>query len=370
MGRTLRRVLDNGSGPSAARLTSLYALLVAANIIVWIWAWALFSAQPALFGAAVLAYTFGLRHAIDADHIAAIDNVVRKLMQEGKRPFAVGFYFSLGHSTVVILAVVVIALTASALQQQFASFRSMGGTIGTAVSASFLLTIGLANLFILRSVWRTFNRVQSGEELRLDHPDLFATGQGVLSRIFEPMLRAVSSPWRMYPLGFLFGLGFDTATEISLLSISATQAVEGLSLCSILVFPALFTAGMALVDTADSILMVGAYGWAFINPVRKLWYNLTITAASVAIAVFIGGVEAGSLIADKLGLTGGFWSALTELNKSLANTGYFVIGLFIASWVLSAAIYQLKGYDHLPISSRHTPLLQIGGETRQRSSEG
>jgi nickel/cobalt transporter (NiCoT) family protein len=200
---------------------SLYALLVAANIAAWIWAWTLFANQPTLFGAAVLAYTFGLRHAIDADHIAAIDNVVRKLMQEGKQPFAVGFYFSLGHSTVVVLAVVVIALTATAIQDQFASFMSVGGTIGTSVSAAFLLTIGVANLFILRSVWRTFSRVQGAEDLRLDHPDLFATGQGVLSRVFGPMLRAVSSPWRMYPLGFLFGLGFDTATEISLLSISA-----------------------------------------------------------------------------------------------------------------------------------------------------
>lgn len=354
MRSSLRRAAAGGLSLRRGGVTALFVVLIAANGLAWLWAWALFAHAPALFGAAILAYTFGVRHAVDADHIAAIDNVVRKFMQEGRRPHAVGFYFSLGHSSVVILAVLVIALAAQSLTQEFSSFKAWGGTIGTAVSAFFLLAIGAANLLILKSTWRTFHQIRRGDGAG-DADAFAATVFGPLTRLFGPAFRAISKPWHMYPLGFLFGLGFDTATEISLLSVSATHALDGLSLWSILVFPALFASGMALVDTADSAMMAGAYGWAFINPLRKLWYNLTITAASVAIAVFIGGVEAAGLIADKLGLEGGIWGAVATLNDGLANTGFIVIGLFAASWVLSAAIYRWSGYDRPALSPAPAP---------------
>jgi high-affinity nickel-transport protein len=339
-----------------AKIAAIYTLLIAANIGAWAWAWVAFAGHPALLGTAFLAYMFGLRHAFDADHIAAIDNVVRKLMQDGKAPHSVGFFFSLGHSSIVILASIVIAATATAMQSQFESFHSIGGVIGTAVSALFLLAIGLANLFILKGIWSAFARARRGERIVDEDLDALLAGRGLLARVFRPLFRVVSRSWHMYPIGFLFGLGFDTATEIGLLGISATQAAQaashgGMSFWSILVFPALFTAGMSLLDTTDSVLMTRAYGWAFVNPVRKLWYNLTITVASVAVAVFIGGIEALGLIGDKLGLDGGFWGFIEAINGNLANFGYAVVGIFIASWVISTLIYRAKGYDSL--QARH-----------------
>ena len=292
---------------------------------------------------------FGLRHAFDADHIAAIDNVVRKLMQEGKAPYSVGFFFSLGHSTIVVLASVAIAATAAALQGRLTAFHDIGGIIGTAISAFFLLAIGLANLLILRGIWSAFTRARRGERIVDEDLDALLAGRGLIARIFRPLFRVVSRSWHMYPIGFLFGLGFDTATEIGLLGISAAQAAEGMSFWTILVFPTLFTAGMSLMDTTDSVLMTRAYGWAFVNPIRKLWYNLTITAASVIVALFIGGIEALGLIADELGLEGGFWSAIERLNDSLTNFGFVVVGIFIASWLVSSLVYRAKGYDRLQV---------------------
>ena len=326
-----------------------YTVLIAANIAAWAAALIAFADRPVLLSTAFLAYTFGLRHAFDADHIAAIDNVVRKLMQEGKRPFATGFFFSLGHSTVVILASVVIAASAAAMKDSLDQVHDLGGVIGTTVSAVFLLIIGIANLFILRGVWAAFTRVRRGGRIVEEDLDALLAGRGLMARVFRPLFGAVSRSWHMYPLGFLFGLGFDTATEIGLLSISATQAGQGLSFWTILIFPALFTAGMSLMDTTDSVLMTGAYGWAFVNPIRKLWYNLTMTAASVAIALFIGGLEALSLLADKLGLEGSLWNAVRGLNENLGNVGFAVVGIFVASWIASVAIYRAKGYDNLVV---------------------
>ncbi|HUL05180.1 MAG TPA: HoxN/HupN/NixA family nickel/cobalt transporter [Candidatus Acidoferrum sp.] len=326
-----------------------YAFLIAANIAAWIWAWVAFADRPVLLGTAFLAYVFGLRHAFDADHIAAIDNVVRKLMQGGKAPYSAGFFFSLGHSTIVALASIVIAATAAAMQGRLDEFHDIGGVIGTSVSALFLLVIGVANLLILKGIWSAFARARRGEKIADEDLDALLAGRGLFARIFRPLFRVVSRSWHMYPIGFLFGLGFDTATEIGLLGISATQAAQGMSFWAILVFPALFTAGMSLMDTTDSVLMTGAYGWAFVNPIRKLWYNLTITAASVVVALLIGGLEAFGLIGDKLGLEGGFWNVVGDLNDNLANFGYAVVGIFIVSWIISTAIYRAKGYDSLRI---------------------
>ncbi len=339
---------DDRSAQAKAKVAAAYGFLVAANLAAWAWAWTIFSARPTLIGTAFLAYLFGLRHAVDADHIAAIDNVVRKLMQEGKHPFSAGFFFSLGHSTIVVLASLAIAATAAAMQGRLSAFQGLGGTIGTAVSALFLLVIGVANLLILKGIWAAFCSARRGGRVADQELEALLAARGLLARIFRPVLRLVGRSWHMYPIGFLFGLGFDTATEIGLLGISASEAARGLSVWSILVFPALFTAGMSLVDTTDSALMVGAYGWAFVNPIRKLWYNLTITAASVVVAVFIGGVEALGLIGDKLGLSGGFWSVVGSLNDDLTNFGLAVVGVFVASWLVSTTIYRAKGYDNLP----------------------
>jgi len=303
-----------------------------------------------LLGTALLAYSFGARHAVDADHIAAIDNVTRKLMQQGQRPVGVGFFFSLGHSTVVALASAGIALAAAALQTRFADWREVGGLVGTGVSAGFLFLIALLNLVVLLQLYRTFRQVRRGGRYVEEELDLFLSQRGFLGRIFRPLFRLIGASWQMYPLGFLFGLGFDTATEIGLLGISAAEAAHGLSLWSILVFPALFTAGMSLIDTTDGVLMLGAYGWAFMKPMRKLYYNLTITFVSVLAALVVGGVEALGLVADHLNPEGGFWRAIAALNRNFGSLGFLIIALFIASWLVSMLVYRLKRYDEIEVT--------------------
>jgi nickel/cobalt transporter (NiCoT) family protein len=334
------------------RLFGAFAGLSAANLAVWVWTIAAFHGYPVLLGTALLAYSFGLRHAVDADHIAAIDNVARKLMQSARNSDLIGLYFSLGHSTVVILASLGIALGAGALNAHFPAARTAGGLIGTTVSAFFLFAIAIANLFILNGVYRAFQRVRSSG--RLDPADLnLLCARGVLSGIFRPIFGLIRASWHMYPLGILFGLGFDTATEIGVLGISAAEAAKGLSMWALLIFPALFTAGMALIDTLDSVLMSRAYGWAFVNPVRKLYYNLTLTAVSVLVAMLVGAVEALGLVADALSLKGSFWDAVTALNRHFGIIGYLIIGLFALSWIVSVAVYRLKGFDQLAVEPSH-----------------
>jgi high-affinity nickel-transport protein len=332
------------------KICGIYVLLVAANFAAWGWALYAFHDYPILLGTALLAYSFGLRHAVDADHIAAIDNVTRKLMQQGKRPVGVGLYFSLGHSTVVVLASAAIAATASALQGGLSGFKEVGGIIGTSVSALFLLAIAVANLVVLVGVYRTFQAARRGERVIDDDLNALLAQRGLLGRLFRPLFRLIGKSWHMYPLGFLFGLGFDTATEIGVLGISAAQASSGLPIWSILVFPALFTAGMALVDTTDSVLMLAAYGWAFVKPIRKLYYNMTITFVSVVVALVIGGIEALGLIADQLRLEGSFWKFVNVLNDNFGSLGYLIIGIFAVSWVASMLLYRLMGYDEMEVT--------------------
>jgi len=345
------RIFARGTDNLCSRVIGIYGVLIAFNLLAWLWALAVFHDHPVLLGTALLAYSFGLRHAVDADHIAAIDNVTRKLMQDGKRPVAVGFFFSLGHSSVVVLASAVVAATALAFKQEFDSLHQVGGVIGTLVSAFFLLAIALMNIVILSGVYRTFQRVKAGGRYVEEDLNALLAGRGFLSRLFRPLFAMIRSSWQMYPLGLLFGLGFDTATEIGLLGISAAEASRGLSVWSILVFPALFTAGMSLVDTTDSILMLGAYGWAFVKPIRKLFYNMTITAVSVVVALLVGGIEALGLLSDKLNLQGGFWGFIGELNDNFGAIGYLIIGVFAASWLISTIIYRLKRYDEIEVQS-------------------
>jgi nickel/cobalt transporter (NiCoT) family protein len=343
----LRMLFDDSCAHVRARMIGISGILFAFNAVSWLWAAVAFHGYAPLLGTALLAYSLGLRHAVDADHIAAIDNVTRKLMQEGKRPVAVGFMFSLGHSTVVVLGATAIAGTAIALQHRLDGFRNIGGVIGTLVSALFLFAIAIVNLVVLRSVYETFARVRRGEPYVEEDFNMLLANRGFLSRIFRPMFRMIRRSWHMYPLGFLFGLGFDTATEIGLLGISAAEAAKGLSFWSILVFPILFAAGMSLIDTTDNILMLGAYGWAFLKPIRKLYYNLTITCVSVMVALFIGGVEALGLLGGYFGLQGKFWSAIAGLNNNFGALGFFIVGVFALSWIVSVAIYRWRRFEEL-----------------------
>lgn len=345
-------LLSGQRGGLRRKIAVLYALLIAFNVGAWVWAFVAFHDYPLLMGTSLLAYSFGLRHAVDADHIAAIDNVTRKLMQAGKRPVTVGLMFSLGHSTIVVLASAGIAAASMALQARLDGFREIGGLIGTLVSTFFLFAIAVMNLVILRSVLRAFGRVRRGEPYVEEDFDMLLADRGFLARIFRPLFRLVTKSWHMYFLGFLFGLGFDTATEVALLGLSAASATQGLPIWSILVFPVLFTAGMTLIDTTDSILMLGAYGWAFVKPVRKLYYNIIITSVSVVVALLIASIEGLGLLAEKLHLSGAFWDAMGKLNDNFGTIGYLVVGVFVVSWLLSVAVYKWKRFEELDVTSK------------------
>lgn len=337
--------------PRTSPVTTLFIGLITVNCLAWFWALVAFRDYPLLLGTAVLAYSFGLRHAVDADHIAAIDNATRKLIQEGQPTASVGLFFSLGHSSVVIIASALIALSAASLQDELEAFHGIGAVIGTSVSAGFLLLVAVINLVILRSVYRAFRRVRQGERIGQAELHGMLAGSGPLARLARPLFRLVRRSWHLYPLGLLFGLGFDTATEIGLLGIAASQAVQHLPMLSIMVFPALFTAGMALVDSADSVLMTGAYRWAEIRPARKLYYNMTITSASILVALLVGGMEALNLIAEHFGLEGAVWAIVAEVNDNFGLLGYLIVGLFAATWALSWAVYRYKGYDRLDLNA-------------------
>ena len=325
-------------------IAELYGLLIAMNVGAWVWALAAFRDQPLLLSTCVLTYGLGLRHGVDADHIAAIDNVTRKLMGEGQKPIGAGLFFALGHSSVVVIAALVIAVAANFVSQ-IDRVKGISGIFATGVSATFLFIIAALNLFILRSVYDAFCRVKNGEPYVEEDLNILLSGRGLLVRVFRPLFRLVNRSWHMALLGFLFGLGFDTATEVSLLGISASQGAHGFAIASIMVFPALFAAGMALVDTTDGVLMVSAYSWAFVKPLRKLYYNLTVTLVSALVAIVIGGAEVLSLVADQFGLEGPFWSLA---KGATAQLGFLVIGVFAVAWLGSVVFYHIAGYERLP----------------------
>ena len=292
-------------------------------------------------GTGILAYTLGLRHAFDADHISAIDNTTRKLMAEGKRPLSTGFWFSLGHSSVVFLLAILLNFGIRALNTQVKNGSSglhhYTGLIGTLVSGSFLYIIAILNLVILVSILRIFFQLRLG---MYNHDELERqlNARGMMSRFFGPLARRVDTPWKMYPIGFLFGLGFDTATEVALLVIAGTAGAAGLPWYAILCLPVLFAAGMSLLDSIDGSFMNFAYGWAFSKPVRKVFYNLTITGLSVAVAVVIGTIELGGLIAQHLNLSGWFWSWFEHID--INSLGLLIAGLFLTTWALALAIWR------------------------------
>ena len=280
-------------------------------------------------GVGITAYTLGLRHAFDADHIGAIDNTTRKLMGEGQRPLSVGFFFSLGHSTIVFLLGVLVVLgirgLSDAVANNTSTLHSVTGFVGPAVSGTFLLLIGLLNLAILVSILRIFRRMREGafDEAELEHE---LNARGFMNRIYGRATRAIRKPWQMYPLGCLFGLGFDTATEISLLVLAGGAAASGLPFYAILCLPVLFAAGMTLFDTIDGAFMNFAYGWAFSKPVRKIYYNITVTGLSVAVALVIGGLELLTVL------------DVTSLDLNLV--GYVIVGLFVATWAVAHLVWR------------------------------
>jgi high-affinity nickel-transport protein len=351
----ISRVFNDSSSDVRGKVAGIYTFLAIFNIAAWTVALITFARVPALLGLAVIAYTFGLRHSVDADHISAIDNVTRKLMQESKKPVAVGFFFSLGHSTVVIGLTVAIAIAAVFIKNTIPSLQAAGGLIGTSVSAAFLLLIAFINALVLWEIFQAFRKVKNGGEYNDQTLDEFLNQRGLMGRFFKPLLRIVGSSWNMYPIGVLFGLGFDTATEVGLLGIVGIQAGKGLPIWAILIFPALFTAGMCLLDTTDGVLMLGAYGWAFVKPVRKLYYNMNITFISVLVALVVGAIEVLSIVQSQTNVSGPFWDAIGNLSNNFGVIGGIIIGLFILSWLISTLIYKVRKYDDIEVKMAPKP---------------
>lgn len=352
----LWRVLRSGDSGLRTRIFAIYAVLIGVNVVAWVLA-ILASVQlndPKFIALGFVAYGLGLRHAVDADHISAIDNVTRKLMQDGKRPVAVGTFFSLGHSTVVILLSVLLAAASLFVQQELPTFQAIGGLIGTSVSALFLFLIAALNLLILLDIFKTFRKVTRGGEYNEQKIEEFLAQRGLLGRFFRPLFTFVKDSWLMYPVGFLFGLGFDTASEVGLLALSAISAQKGVPFLFIMVFPLLFTAAMTLADTTDGVLMLGAYGWAFVKPVRKLYYNLNITLISVLVAVVVGGVEVLQVLSSQLHLSGPVWDFINN-TLDLGNIGFFIVAILVLSWIISTIVYRVKKYEDIEVTSSMPP---------------
>jgi high-affinity nickel-transport protein len=293
------------------------------------------------FGTGILAYTLGMRHAFDADHIAAIDNTTRKLVGEGKRPLSVGFFFSLGHSSVVFVLALLLNLGIRALDAQVkdagSQLQHTTNIVGTLVSGFFLFLIAAMNVVILAGILKVFREMRAG---RYDDQELERqlNNRGLMNRFLGPLARRIDAPWKMYPIGFLFGLGFDTATEVALLVLAGTAVVSGLPFYAVLSLPILFAAGMSLFDTADGCFMNFAYDWAFARPVRKVYYNITITALSVFVALFVGAVEILGLVGQESNLTGPGWSWLANFNINTA--GFVIVGVFVVTWVVALGVWH------------------------------
>ena len=329
------------------RLGGLYGVVALLHLLGW-GAMLLYVAPrfPVMLGLGGLAYVFGLRHAFDADHISAIDNTTRKLLQGGRKPMGVGFFFSLGHSTVVFLIAVALGLAVRWLVQGVVAgngeLRSIGGAVGTSVSGLFLIVIGILNLLVLIDILRVYRRMQRGE---YDHQGLESelVAGGLMTRIFGRLFRLIEHSWQMYLVGFLFGLGFDTASEVAFLAISAGAAAQGLPFVAIISLPLIFAAGMSLMDTLDGAFMSKAYSWAFATPIRKVFYNLTITSLSVFVALFIGLIEIVQILIQVLGIHGGAVASMATFVLSVA--GYVIVAAFIVTWAAALVIYKVRRID-------------------------
>jgi len=341
--------IRNGLTPAEwTRFGAMVAVIIGLNVLGWLMLAAavgghyhITSKEIFGFGTGILAYTLGMRHAFDADHIAAIDNTTRKLVQDGKRPLSVGFFFSLGHSTIVFVMALLLNFGIRALDDQVrndgSGLHNVTGIIGTTVSGTFLYLIALLNLVVLLGIVRVFREMRTGRysdaelERQLD-------SRGFMNRFFGGYAKRIDTPWKMYPVGVLFGLGFDTATEVALLVLAGSAVVSGLPFYAILSLPILFAAGMCLFDTADGCFMNFAYDWAFARPVRKVYYNLTITGLSIFVAFFIGTIEILGLIGQEYNLTGGFWSFMG--NFDINKAGFVIVGVFVLTWIVALSIWR------------------------------
>ena len=327
----LARPFDDAPSGLRPKLAVIFAGLALAHALGWGLAWRAFQGHPVLMGAALLAYMLGLRHAFDADHIAAIDNTVRKLRHEGRAPISAGLFFALGHSSVVLCASAAVALWA--WHDGGSAWRQWGGVVGTVVSGVFLLGIGAANLLVARGLWHALARARRGEPVGEEEVAQMLAGRGLLARLLRRCFALVARSWHLYPVGLLFGLGFDTASEIALIGLSAQQAAHGAGAGAVMLFPLLFTLGMTLMDTADSALMTGAYGWACACPVRKLGYNFAVTAVSVAVALGVGGFEVLGLMADRAGWRGAMAALFTRIDASMGLVGGGAVLLLGGMWM-------------------------------------
>jgi len=320
------------------RLAALYGFIAFLHLLGWGLYLRYAADYPALIGLGFVAYMFGLRHAFDADHIAAIDDTVRYMLQKGTKPLGIGFFFSLGHSTVVLCLTIGIAFAAAAVKQELPALKNIGGVLGASVSGTFLWLIGILNFLVLLDILGVWNKAKTGHH---DHRHLeqLLAQRGLLNRLFGGRLKKfVEHSWQMYPLGALFGLGFDTASEVGLLAMTAGASAGNLPMDAILALPILFAAGMSLMDTTDAVLMSKAYNWAFLNPLRKIFYNLTTTSLSIAVALVIGTIELLQVLIGMLDLHGPFLDAVAGLD--FGTLGYVIVGLFLLAWGLSLAYWK------------------------------
>jgi high-affinity nickel-transport protein len=335
-----------------AKIGSIYACLAAVTVLLMIVATMIGYKYAVLAGLGLMSYVLGLRHAVDADHIAAIDNTTRKLLQQGKRPITVGMWFSLGHSTIVIALTAALVIATKTVVNAVPAFESGGAIVGTSISGVFLFIIGLVNVIIFLDVYKTFKGLRDGK-LAAAQLDDALNKNSFMNKTFGKLFKIVNSPWQIYPVGILFGLGFDTATQIALIAISI--GISGsVPFWYVLIMPLLFTVGMVTIDTLDGISMRCAYGWAFLKPIRKIYYNLTITIISVLVAFAIGGIELVQVIANELGWTSGFWGVVANID--FETMGCTIIAIFLTSWLVSMAYYRYKGYEKTTFPTKTTTL--------------
>ena len=328
------------SAAEKLRLSGFFGFVAALHALGWALYLYYMARYPALVGLGFVAYVFGLRHAFDADHIAAVDDTVRYLLQKGRCPLGVGFFFSLGHSTVVLGLAIAVALASGAIRRHLPGLQDLGATLGASVAGVFLWVIGILNLFVLLDLAKIWRRARAGTHNHA-HLEALLGRRGFLNRLLGGRLqRLMNHSWQMYPLGVLFGLGFDTASEIGLLAMTAGAVAGGLPAPAILSLPVLFAAGMSLMDTADGVLMCKAYDWAFLNPVRKIFYNLTTTGLSVAVALIIGTIELMQVLVNTLGLRGTVYDAIARLDFGVL--GYLIVAMFLIAWALSMAYWKLR----------------------------
>jgi len=334
-----------------AKIAVVYSALAVITIFSMTAATILGHVSPVLNGLGIVAYVLGLRHGVDADHIAAIDNTTRKLMQQGKPRFTVGTWFSLGHSTIVVGLIAVIVFVTRTVIGQISALQSWGDVVGTLVSGAFLFVIGFINLLIVFGVYRLFKQAKQGA-MKEDELEEYMQNRGFLNRLFKPLFKFVNDAWQIYPIGVLFGLGFDTATEVALIAISVGVGVSStVPLWEILVLPLLFTCGMVLTDTTDGVAMRGAYGWAFLTPLKKIYYNLTVTVMSVLVAFVIGGIELIQVLSIELDATGPVWSWFNNLD--FESMGFAIVGVFLVTWGTAYLVWRRKRYD------QYSPLLRV-----------